>query len=362
MRLNDLLKEYTFSIKREIESLDSDIYKLQQDVNIIEQTRNQSTTEIKHINRNEKELKAILQELSRYIDETQRKLDELEKQRQEQIEKLLSLREEQAAREKEIKQIRDNLIRTYEQVKEIELKKLKAEDELKIKNEERARKVDLCKSKYLEAFKYYIQEEENYIHVAFKSLEEINRLKKISNDFHQRRQEDPLIADLYEQREELLRLIKESNLDTIRTYLQDKLKAIETRIEEIFPGVLSGIKESLRYNDIIEIIFTMDNEQKGIFWLPITIDTWEKFERGEQSAEINNVACFLWSMIKQLNLTRENGEFILKENFICFRSVFEREDISILNGFNIECDKVEILKCIFTKAPTEIEEVLLNEN
>ena len=362
MGLNELIRQYTYEIKDEIELLNKNIEDLNNELSAIETRKKQISSDIKHINIHENQIKILLQDISRSIDDRQRIMDELERQRQEKIEELLNLREEQSNKEKEIKQLRDNLFKAYGQIKKEEENKNKIEYDLNKKRVEIEQKRLLYKQRQIEAFKTFLINEEDSLHLAFKSLEEKDKYKKAYEEFNRARQSDYKIAELYEQREELTRLIKEAKLESTKAYLRDKLSIIEGEIDKIFPGALYKVYHNTTEQNIIEIILTFDNDQKAIFWLPISNDSLDKLERGEISENINHIVCFLWNMIKQLDLMEENGEFSLIKDFLCFKSTLSREDISILGQFSVRCNDTELIRCIFSEAPPMLREALIYED
>jgi chromosome segregation ATPase len=362
MGINDIVRQFTFEIEDEIKSLTEDMRKLTSEIESIELRKHQITTEIKRFHNEEREVKSNLHEVEKEIETTNKEIDDLERRKQELVENLMSQRGQQEAKEKELSKLRELLQKTQQKINDEEDSKHKCEVSLGKKLNEKKEKESLKKERLMEALKTYIQRQEESLHLAFGSLEEKEKQKRATEEFDQARQRDPRLADLYEQREELSRLLKNASLESIQNYLKERISTIEDEISKAFPGALSRNLNNAQRDNVLEILYAIDKDQTAIFWLPFTHESWTRIEQGEVSQRSKNVVCFLWNMITQLDLTGEGSRVDDSDELLCFRSGLSRDDVMIFGQFNVVCNHENILKCILTEAPYDLQEALLNED
>ena len=362
MEINDIIRQFTFEIEDEIKSLNEDIKRLTSEIESIEQRKHQITTEIKKFHTEEREVKNKLHEVEKQIEATEKEIDDLEKRKRELVENLMSQREQREAKEKELNRLRDLLQKTQQKINEEEDTKHKHEISLERKRSEKKEKETLKRGRLIEALKTYIQRQEESLHLAFGSLEEKEKQKRALEEFNQARQRDPKLADLYEQREELTRLLKNASLESIQNYLKEKISAIEDEISKAFPNALGRNLNSVKGDNILEILYAFDNDQTAVFWLPFTYQSWTRVEQGETTQREKNIICFLWNMIAQLDLNSEECGLDNINELLCYRSCLSRDDVMILGQFNVVCNHENILKCLLTEAPYGLQEALLNED
>jgi myosin heavy subunit len=361
MGINDIVRQFTFEIEDEIKSLSEDIKRLTSEIESIEQRKHRITTEIKRFDTEEREVKNKLHEADKQIETTEKELEDLERRKEELEESLWRQKEQRGEKEKELKRLRELLQKTQQKINNEEDVKHKCEVSLEKILSDKKEKESLKKDRLREALKTYIQRQEESLHLAFGSLEEKERQKRAMEEFNQARQRDPRIADLYEQREELTRLLKNASLESIQNYLKEKISNIEDEISKAFPGALGRNLSSVQGDNILEILYAIDKDQTVVFWLPFTYQSWAKVEQGEKSHREKNIICFLWNMITQLDLTREQCGLGSINELLCFWSDLSRDDVMILGQFNVVCNQENILKCILIEAPYDLQEALLNE-
>jgi chromosome segregation ATPase len=362
MGISDLIRQFSFELDDQLRLLDEEIKGLTSEIESIEQRKHQIATEIKRLHTEEREVKSRLHEVEKQIETTEREIDDLERRKQELVENLLSQREQIGAKEKELNRLRELLQKTQQKINEEEDAKHKREVSLEKKLSDKKEKESLKKGRLIEALKTYVQRQEESLHLAFGSLEEKEKQKRALEEFNQARQRDPKLADLYEQREELIRLLKNASLDSIQNYLKEKISIIEDEISKAFPGALGRNLNNVRRDNILEILYTIDKDQTAIFWLPFTHESWTRVEQGEVSQRSKNIVCFLWNMITQLELTGEEPRVDNSDELLCFRSGLSRDDAMMASHFNVVCNHENILKCILTEAPYDLQEALLNED
>jgi hypothetical protein len=110
------------------------------------------------------------------------------------------------------------------------------------------------------------------------------------------------------------------------------------------------------------MLFYCNSEGKVILLLPVHAADWDAVEHGEINDRTSRSMCFVWSMIKELNLRPEDGDFIRVRGRPAFVSRFDIEEIAILQGFSIKCQDSVVLRCVLSSVPTEIQEAFSYED
>jgi hypothetical protein len=354
------------------ESLES-IKRLQAEIAQVDSTCSQTEAQIRiygdqldRLNLAEAESKKALQEMARNIGQATLDLENLEIKKRE-IEKSLECYilesdrlnlifhetvakngEEKATLHQQISAAERTIAQAQESVSS--LQKKAAKEQTKLNN---------VMHKVLETYndKQAKQLKNLYIHHKQRAIA-LCELKELQKS----RQASPEILKLCESHAELQKLHDETSLSDVKSILRTSLKAIESQLAQKLPQALKYLDTFPEAVQTLELLYYFEVTGKSIVILPIEPSDWIGSEVGESSSLMSEAMHLVWQMINGLGLKSKDGDFTTIENLPVFKSNFDREDISILQGFNFSSGGSDITRFILTAIPPELQKVMRHEN
>lgn len=140
--------------------------------------------------------------------------------------------------------------------------------------------------------------------------------------------------------------------------LQDSKAEIEKKIEKRYPGALKFKKVIKDPIQIEDFYYYADDQGKAIFLIPITQLIWENAIKNDIDPQVTRAMQLVWGMIKDLKLNQNDGKFEMIHDLSVFKSNFNIEDITILQGFKIGISKNSELDFVFSELPSYIQEAI----
>ena len=117
------------------------------------------------------------------------------------------------------------------------------------------------------------------------------------------RHTDPVVADLCDQRDELLSILANSVVPGVKKVLQDSLNDVESKLLDLFPGAFDLMESTVKPNLIEELYYFFNSQDSAIFLLPIKKSTWKNLESGSKNSdELTRIMKLIWRIIKDFDI------------------------------------------------------------
>lgn len=265
MTLQELLRVHTREAEDSLKHYEEKIRDLgnQRRAELVQIDALQNEIDEKNANEDQKhhqveDCRAKIRELENQIEQLQRKGDRLR-------EELQTLTATLKSAEEDVKGVleQNKKRKTRAEALEHEIKEFVLEKERSIKRFRLGGRAALCA--YLESLETKLTQ---HIELQKDISEKIASRKRLE----QARHVDTEMMNLYEARTELQKLLKVSNISSVRDNLSKQLRGIESQIEDQFPGALA-IENHSGPDTQIEEIFFWSEAEKTQFFLPISPKT-----------------------------------------------------------------------------------------
>lgn len=361
MTIQEAIRQKTLPFRDALAHADKQAREAQSRREAAEAQMKRATTEITRQRALENERKRLVKSASEKVAEAQRIVDDIERQRADALERFYRIQEEEGQLDKDLKEARHQTQVAVMQVNHENKSIQESAIQLaRLREEVSKRSVALTKG-ILEALDLYLQEQTERVQNAFIGQEEKNKALRQLEEFKKARHQDRQIGDLCDQRDELRKMISTAMVPAIKKMLQDQIAKIELELVKRYPGALSIQETVPRDTTIEELHYYADKNDKAIFLIPIVPSVWEEIRKNVNPATTRAMR-MLWSMIKQLGLTPNEGTFALLREWPVFHSTFDIEDATVLQGFTVRTADAPILQFVLSALPHEVQEALSNED
>lgn len=330
--------------------------------NAAEERVKRASTEITRQRTLETERKRSLGLAAEKVEEAQRILDELERKRQEALDVFMRLQEEQTSVAHSLRNAEGATETALTEYRKEQKAKQDADAELARIRIDRVEGTNAFRRSMLKALDIYLEQQAGTLQAAFSTQEQRSKTLREFEAFRKARHTDAEIMRLWEEREEIRKLLGNVMVPGVKAMLQDSLKNIEDSLIKRFPAAL-GLPDAVPPDNWIEeLLFYRDKEGKAIFLLPVRVANWNSTGSASVSDATTKSMCLVWSMIRELDLKAENGDFAIVQNRPVFASRFDLDEVDILQGFTVKCEGTDVIRFVFATVPTELQEALSHED
>jgi hypothetical protein len=169
------------------------------------------------------------------------------------------------------------------------------------------------------------------------------------------------VADLCDQRDQYLELLKVASVPAVKETLDRALKGIESQIEAKFPGALEA--ELTRPTDEVqcELSYYLDDRGLVSILVPIAGKTWERLAAGAVDQESEVAVKLAWSFLLEAGLKHTDGEFAMDGTHCVFKTNVGAEDIGALTLTPSASVAIGPMHLFLSPVPTEVQELLFDE-
>lgn len=362
MSVADIIRRRTLTIRDTLSSLDEQLSRIEAQRDAAEDRVKRVTTEITRQRALEKEKKQLLNTSAEKIAEAQRILDDIEQKRSEALNSLIRFQDENYAANLSLREAKDETVTAENELRKEQKTKQDAETSLaKLRSDSTVKQAEFRNS-LLEALDIYLEQQTEHINTVFSTHEQKVKVTQEIRDFKKARHEDPEIARLCDQRDEIRKFLNTAMVPDVKNMLQKSLKSIEDQIIKKFPMALQVSDTTFKDNQIEELLFFINSDGKAVFFLPVRENDWNAAEKGVITDSTSNTMCLIWNMIRELPLKTRDGKFITERGRVAFESCFDRDEIEILHEFNVKCKNAVVLRFVLSSVPDELQEAIIYED
>lgn len=363
MTVADVIRQQTLPTRDKLTGLDRKIADAEAARNAAEERVRRASTEITRQRTLETERKKALGAASEKVAVAERDLDELDRKRLEAIDVLVRLRDEHKSVSHSLREAQGATEAAETEFRREQRPKQDAEAELtRIRTDRAEEEITFCRS-LLKALDIHLEQQTGILQAAFSTQEQRSKTLREFEAFRKARHTDAEIMRLWEEREEIRKLLGNVMVPGVKAMLQDSLKKIEDSLIKRFPTAL-GLPDAVPPDNWIEeLLFYRDKEGKAIFLLPVRAADWDAAQEISISETTTKNMCLVWNMIKELNLRTEDGDFVTVQGRPVFASRFDLEDVAILQqGFAVKYEGTDVIRFVLATVPTELQEALSHED
>lgn len=359
MTIGDFVRQQTLGVRDAIRQLDERLTRAEGQRQAAEERVRRAGTEITKQRTLKGERKRSATEAAEKVSEARRALEEIERKRQEAHEALIRYQEEQKAADRELAEAQSATEAALIEIRREQAAQQEAEAFLVRTRKEIEEQQSLQSRLALKALDSYLEQLRQRVHDSFATQEEQSNAMREYEAFRKARHEDPEIGAFCEQRDELKKLLSSAMVPAVKSILQASLSGIESQIAQHFPGVFQEPRAISRDNPIEEMPYYCNQDGKATVFLPIRESDW--ITAANLTGDSPEAMCIVWSMIKDMNLRLENGDFIVINGRPVYASKFDLEEIAILQGFSVKRGNQEVIRFVLSSVPAEVQEILSNE-
>jgi hypothetical protein len=361
MSVADIIREHTHALRDSIALLEGEIASLEAERDAADERFKRCSTEISRERNLEGERKRSWQAAGQRVVEAQEVLDELGRKRQEALEVLMRCQEEEKAIAISVCDAQRATEAARTEIQREEKAGTKAQDRLtRLHGTHADKRQQLCRAR-LDALDVHLRRQAEQVRAAFTTQEERAEAMRELEEFNRKRHTDPRIAELWEQREELRKLLKTSMVPGVKNLLQSSLNDIQDELAKTFPQATEVSEFPPADNPIDELLYYFDSDGNVVFLLPIDPNDWDAAENGEGTDGANRAMCLAWSVIRGLPLKTQDGDFVKVRGRPAFESRFDLDDAAVLSEFSLTSDESVVMRLIPAPAPQEVQEALSHE-
>jgi len=321
-----------------------------------------SSTEITRQRTLETERKKSLGLSTEKVAEAQRTVDDLERKRQEALDILMRLQDDQTAVLHSLREAQSATESALAAIRKEQKAKQDAESEMMRDRASRSEAERVLRRSLLKALDIYLEQQAGAVGAAFSTQEQRSKAQREFEAFRRARYTDPEIGRLCDERDEIQKLLGTVMVPGVKTMLEESLRGIEESLVKRFPTALRVPDAISSGNQIEELMFYRDREGKALILLPVRPVDWGALEANTASEAATKWMCLLWSMITELKLRTEDGDFLTAQGRPVFASKFDLEEVAILQGFPIKREGTDVIHFVLTAVPAELQEVLSHED
>jgi len=361
MSIAEFIRQHTLNVRDAIAALEEQIVRAEGQRNAADERVKRSSTEITRQRALETERKRSVNSASEKVTEAQRVLEEIDRRRQQALEVLIRCQDEQKDVEKTLANAQRATGAALSEIRREQTAQQEAEELLVRVRAEIKEQGAVYRHSLLKALEVYVDQQIQQVHASFDSREQQMKVLRDFEIFKRARHEDPEIGGLCDQRDELRKLLNTAMVPGVRAMLQTSLTEIETKLVKRYPVALQIPHAADQDNRIEEMLFYCDRNGKAIFFLPIKEADWLAAANQDIYAQTSEAMCLVWTMIRELNLRTEDGDFAVVNGRPAFASRFDLEEVAILQGFSVKCENQVVLRFVLSSVPAEVQEALSHE-
>ncbi len=335
MSLQDIIRQTTKDPQDALAILRPKYDDVQQQILACEDLVKRAHAEVAQHRAVESQHRARMKECEARICEIERDLDEIDRRRQELIELLISQRDDKQKLELLCREAARRVESAQAAARNEQRSRDSCEHQLHDLEREIAREQQRLAEAHRQAVRLYVDRVGRNLEEAFAGREQAQRRAAAAQALKKARHEDPGVADLCEQRDQLLRLIELATVPGVNSMLKEALQRVEARLNEQFPGALAMESESTAVQKVEQLHYYVDSSNNVLFILPIRPSVWQAIANGEVSEGTTAGVHFIWSMAKGLRLKPSDGEFICKHGYCFFSATFGAEAVPAMDRFTV---------------------------
>lgn len=307
----------------------------------------------------EQALKKRLGQAEAEIVGVRAEIEELERQRSVLFERYTALTETKSGAEAESKSIQHEEKVVGEAVKSAQDRLRRVEQErTQIESEHAGHQLAL-KRAYSESFAEYSSLLRGRITGAMGGQAERLKRVEVRKRFMDARHTTPEVGQLCDERDELRAILDSSRVPAVKELLSTRLKVIETRIEELFPGGLTADLGANGDGFVAEIFYMREAEDGFVLLLPFDGEVWHNMAASEgPTDEGNAAAAVFFGIAKGLGLKPADGEFRLEGGRVAYVGRFDDAEIAVMASTAISLPGLPDVYLNLSRMPSEIEEAL----
>lgn len=361
MGIRDTIREATYAIRDELSNLQRELVVVAGQRDSADERAKRSGSEITRQRALLGERKRAVGEATERVARVQQELDDLERQRQQVLQELFREQEQQ----RKLGEAVGTADRGVEEAVAVVRREQRARDEL----DARAGKVregitgaeQRLRTALLQALEQQMKLQASSIEGRFRSDDQRREALRAHDELRRARHSDPAVAQLCEQREELVKLLGSAVVPTIRTLLEVSLRDSEAELERRFPGSMSPPTDSCD-GEVDELLFYEDRKGSAVFLLPIPGDIWRAAAETGGGPAVAQAMRIIWAFVYGLALTPEEGGFVLSSGWPAFRSHYSLEEAAVLEGFEVGSGRGLVARFVLSPVPAELQEALAHGN
>jgi chromosome segregation ATPase len=348
MTLQDLLRQHTREAQDALEGIEDKIRQLgsQKRAELSQMEKLQAEIDTKHSS--EKLKNQRLEENETKIRELERQIEELNQEKKILIEALkdAEIEVEDASRQK----------------KKVETRATNYDHEINVNVAEKEHLTKRLKTSRHVAFHAYLEEIEKRLAKAVSAQEEIAGKLASRRKLEEARHENNEVMNLYEAKLEIDKLLKMSTVTAVREQLNQQLRAIEGKIEALYPGALAVDDQTQVISQIEELFFATWREGKTNIYIPITLNAWKEIAKGECSIDKTSTLRLLWGLARGLGIDHTNSRLKVMDDVVL---------LEVDKDFNISSESHSIsmplpgsgsIAFLLSKLPREVQEAIKHED
>jgi hypothetical protein len=363
MTVADVIRQQTLSARDRLAGLDHRISETEAMRNAAEERVRRASTEIACQRTLETEQKKALGAVSEKAAVTERVLDELDRKRLEAIDMLMRLRDEHKSVSDSLREAQEGTEAAETEFRREQRAKHDADVELASIRTERAEGEKKLRVSLLKALDIHLEQQAGTLQAAFSTQEQRSRTRLELDALRKARNNESEIMRLCEEREEIRKLLDNAMVPGVKAMLQDSLKKIEEPLIKRFPTALRIPDTVSNDKPTEELLFYRNTAGKAVFILPVLPTEWDAALQTSISETTTKNMCLVWNMIKELNLSSEDGDFVTVNRRPVFASRFDLEDVEILQqDFAVKCEGTDVIRFVLATVPTALQEALSHED
>lgn len=361
MTITELIRKRTISPRDSLTGLDHQLEEARSEFEAADARVKRSGTEISKCRDEERRCKRVVEDAGKKIEEAERVLDDLERKRQEALDVFLRLQREQDEAAQMLAEARSATQSAQTEIRQEQNKAEQTKKRIEKLRGEREAKYRGLRQVLLQTLDDHMKWQADRLVSTFKTCKEQADTVRAYDTFRAARHSDPDISSMCEQREELQNLLSTAMVPSVRQMLQTSLQEVEAKIEQRFPGALAP-RSSQQEGALDDLLYYCDADGKATILIPVPADVWASAKIDEPSDEATYAMRLAWSLLSELKLKKEDGQFVEVRGWVAFQSQFDMEDIAILQDFCLKRHGIEVLRYILSAAPAEVREAILNED
>ncbi|HQR45158.1 MAG TPA: hypothetical protein PLB02_06335 [Thermoanaerobaculia bacterium] len=361
MNLRDVARERTVSLRDTLGGLEKKRSDFDGRSQAEQERIKRIFTDLATCRREEERLGRQLSAADLEIADVRNQIDELEKKRTELIEKYTSLSDARTQVEGGTKDLRNRERKLNEDVRSAQDFLRSLERERGELDGQRSSLSTALQQTYADAFNEYSV----HLRKSFEGLiggqAEKAKRADMRRAFVVARGTNAEMGMLCDQRDELRSFLESSRVPGVREHLENRLREIETRLEQEFPGALLSEAADPAETLSAELFYLRDDDE-FVLLFPFEERIWNEMEStGAGSQTCNMAATILYGAAKALGLKPSDGEFCLRAGRIAFAGRLDDTEIAVLASSPLPLPNLPDVYLSLSRMPSEIEEALKSD-
>ena len=291
----------------------------------------------------------------------ERELKDLDLQRERVLERLREAHEDFLQGERGLRDLRDDADGLQRRLKEVvaeERDRDRALEELAVRHEELSQQL---RQAHQRALSGHLQEVSDRLDAALMGDSERRMALGAAERLRSARHEDPVVADLWEQREQYRRLLEQATVPGVQQTLKGALTQVEHEIETRFPRALEGEKRRDAHA-IEELPYFQGLEGRAVLCLPISQAAWRSSSddgSGLASEKIARLVWALWPLLSDSGLTANQTHFQLVDGWCRVTAACTEEELALLEGCTLALPSGDKVHLRLTPLPRDVADAVV---